>query len=93
MEQANFQLIDSQFEAIDAIHLISTLYNAKIEYHHRQILKKKEHNEGNFGVDEERIKGLEKERNAFVAKAKEALEKNYNLKINGNLTVSFMKQS
>ncbi|TAH03649.1 MAG: hypothetical protein EAZ15_02415 [Sphingobacteriales bacterium] len=84
----NYKLIKGRFSATDAIPLVTSLYEAKIQYHSRQLLTLSERNEEDVEHCEKKITDLEKTRGNIIKalKAAEALG-NY-VDIEGSLEIN-----
>ncbi len=89
---STFSLINGMFNPADAAPLISNLYNAKIEFHNRQLLKENDSAEKNLLQEEERITQLQISRKNFQLKMKEAIELGCDVQIKGVIEVSFIEK-
>lgn len=85
-----YKLIKGRFSAADAIPLVTSLYEAKIQYHSRQLLTLSERNEEDVEHCEKKITDLEKTRGNLIKnlKAAEALG-NY-VDIEGSLEITLV---
>lgn len=85
-----YKLIKGRFSATDAIPLVTSLYEAKIQYHSRQLLTLSERNEEDVEHCEKKITDLEKTRGNIIKalKAAEALG-NY-VDIDGSLEITMV---
>lgn len=89
---ASFTLINGKFEPTDALPLVSNLYNAKIEYHNRKLLRSHEAYGNQNSADHIRVTELENSRLAFSRKMKEAADQGYQVEIKSTIEVSFIQK-
>ncbi len=90
MEEKQYSFIDWTFSAEDAAHLLSTLYNAKLEYHNRQALIK---HEGQKSIPADELKRIAELENALKKIREEinlAKEKNTKLHIKSSISLNFI---
>ena len=92
-ENQSFNLINGKFEPIEVAPLVSILFNAKIEYHNRKILKLKETNKRSFKEEEERVLQLEKECKSFQEMMQKATDLGYDIIIKGDIHVQFIDKN
>ncbi len=90
-----FSLINGTFNPADAASLISNLYNDKIEFHNRQLLKCGECNDGSEKglAEQQRIDQLKTQRLKFHLCMKEAIDRNCDVIIKSNIEVLFLERS
>lgn len=82
-----YNLIKGRFNAIDAIPLVSSLYEAKIQFHNRQLLSLNERNEEDVEYCEKKIIELEKTRGNIIKDLKIAAQANQKVEIDGFLEI------
>jgi hypothetical protein len=90
MEGKQFSFIDWSFSAEDAAHLLSTLYNAKLEYHNRQSLINHEGQKSIPNDELKRITELEEALKNIREEISLAKEKNTNLHIKSSISLNFI---
>jgi hypothetical protein len=90
MEEKQYSLIDWTYSAEDAAHMLSTLYNAKLEYHNRQSLINHEGLKSIPIEDQVRIKQLEEALKNIRAQINIAKKKNTKLYIKSNISLNFV---
>jgi hypothetical protein len=90
MKEKQFSLIDWTFSPEDAAHLLSTLYNAKLEYHNRQSLINHEGQKSIPIEDQKRIAELEKALKNIREEISSAKESNTNLHIKSSISLNFI---
>ncbi|MRX46246.1 hypothetical protein [Pedobacter puniceum] len=90
MEEKQYSLIDWTYSAEDAAHMLSTLYNAKLEYHNRQSLINHEGQKSIPVEDQRRIKELEEALKNIRAQINIAKKKNVDLHIQSSISLNFI---
>jgi hypothetical protein len=85
-----YKLIKGRFNAEDAIPLVTSLYEAKIQFHNRQLLSLSERNEEDVEHCEKKITDLEKTRGNIIKALKAAAQAGQKVDISGELEMQIL---
>ncbi|TAE38893.1 MAG: hypothetical protein EAY66_03420 [Sphingobacteriales bacterium] len=85
-----YKLIKGRFDAEEAIPLVTSLYEAKIQFHNRQLLTMNERNEEDVEHCEKRITDLEKTRGNIINLLKKAALESKKIDIDGFLAIEIV---
>ena len=89
----NFKLVDGQFTPLEAIGVLFTLVNSKINFHSTESFCIKERTSGDTSFHEKRIKELA-QTNVDIKKIVEYAEKNkLSLRIDGTIQIKLIDES
>jgi len=88
--EQHFKLIDGTFTAADAQLVIQRMYNEKIQFHNRMLLKIRENNAGDIQATERKIAELEETSKQVSKFLKDNLEQRVEVK--GALVLSVINK-
>lgn len=88
-EEYEFKLIDGQFHPNEAMNVLMSLFNSKIDYHQLESFSNQIRNGSDVSSIQNRIQSLKNSMESIKAIIKEADENGKQLKIEGVIQITF----
>ena len=87
-QQQKYQLIFGEFKSCEALPIIMSFYNNKINYHNIQLLTAMERNEGNISQIEQKVKELQNTSDEIRELLTNAVDRDHPVHVKGFIEIS-----